>query len=94
MKAGAPEVTFADGTRVVAKPGATVLEVAEANGQSIEAGCRMGVCGADPIAIKDGMANLSARLRRRALDARAPRPRRQHAHGVLLPRRRARWRSR
>ena len=26
------------------------------------------------------------RLRRRALDARPPRPRRQHAHGVLLPR--------
>ena len=60
MRSGAPEVTFADGTRAVAKPGATVLEVAEANGQSIEAGCRMGVCGADPIAIKDGMANLSA----------------------------------
>ena len=59
MKSGAPEVTFADGTRAVAKPGATVLEVAEANGQKIEAGCRMGVCGADPIAIKDGMGNLS-----------------------------------
>jgi nitrite reductase (NADH) large subunit len=59
MKAGAPEVTFADGTRVVAKPGATVLEIAEANGQQIEAGCRMGVCGADPIAIKEGLDNLS-----------------------------------
>ncbi len=33
MRSGAPEVTFADGTRAVAKPGATVLEVAEANGQ-------------------------------------------------------------
>ena len=59
LRSGAPEVTFADGTRAVAKPGATVLEVAEANGQKIEAGCRMGVCGADPIAIKDGMDNLS-----------------------------------
>ena len=60
MRAGAPEVTFvADGTRVVAKPGATVLEIAEANGQTIEAGCRMGVCGADPIAVKEGMDNLS-----------------------------------
>ena len=39
--------------------GPTVLEIAEANGQTIEAGCRMGVCGADPIAIKDGMDNLS-----------------------------------
>ena len=59
MKSGAPEVAFEDGTRAVAKPGATVLEIAEANGQKIEAGCRMGVCGADPIAIKDGMDNLS-----------------------------------
>jgi NADPH-dependent 2,4-dienoyl-CoA reductase/sulfur reductase-like enzyme/ferredoxin len=60
LRAGAPEVTFvADGTRAVAKPGATVLEVAEANGQHIEAGCRMGVCGADPIAVKEGMENLS-----------------------------------
>ena len=60
LKSGAPEVTFvADGTRAVAKPGATVLEIAEANGQSIEAGCRMGVCGADPIAVKEGMGNLS-----------------------------------
>jgi nitrite reductase (NADH) large subunit len=60
MRSGAPEVTFvADGTRAVAKAGATVLEVAEANGQQIEAGCRMGVCGADPIAVKEGMDNLS-----------------------------------
>jgi nitrite reductase (NADH) large subunit len=57
--AGAPEVAFEpEGKRVVAKRGATVLEVAEANGLAIEAGCRMGVCGADPIAIKDGMENL------------------------------------
>ena len=87
LKVGAPEVTFvADGTRVVAKPGATVLEIAEANGQSIEAGCRMGVCGADPIAVKDGIGQPLPRLRRRALDARSPRARREHAHGVLLPR--------
>jgi nitrite reductase (NADH) large subunit len=60
LKSGAPEVVFADGTRAVAKPGATVLEVAEANGKQIEAGCRMGVCGADPIAVKEGMDNLSS----------------------------------
>ena len=36
-----------------------MLEIAEANGQTIEAGCRMGVCGADPIAVKEGMDNLS-----------------------------------
>jgi nitrite reductase (NADH) large subunit len=44
---------------VVAKPGATLLEIAQANGQAIEAGCRMGVCGADPIAVKEGIENLS-----------------------------------
>ncbi len=57
--AGAPEVTIGDTTISVSK-GATLLEVAEANDFAIEAGCRMGVCGADPVAIKDGMACLSA----------------------------------
>ncbi|HYM57883.1 MAG TPA: FAD-dependent oxidoreductase [Solirubrobacteraceae bacterium] len=60
LRAGAPEVTVVpDGTRLVAKPGTTVLELAESNGLAIEAGCRMGVCGADPIAVKEGMENLS-----------------------------------
>ena len=60
-RAGEPEVTFLpEDKRVVAKPGMTLLEVAEANGMPIEAGCRMGVCGADPIAVLDGMQHLSA----------------------------------
>ena len=61
LRAGEPEVSFEpEGKRVVVKPGLSVLEVAEANSLKIEAGCRMGICGADPIAIKDGMENLSA----------------------------------
>ncbi len=36
------------------KSGCSLLEVAERNGQPIEAGCRMGVCGADPVAVLDG----------------------------------------
>src|SRR3712207_7999663 len=36
------------------------LEAAEAGGLPIESGCRMGVCGADPVCVKDGMENLSA----------------------------------
>ena len=40
-------------------PGMSLLEIAEANGMSIEAGCRMGICGADPVAIKDGMSCTS-----------------------------------
>lgn len=54
------EVTFLPGDKhVVAKPGTTLLEVAEANGLPIEAGCRMGVCGADPVAIQEGSDNLA-----------------------------------
>ena len=51
--ANAPEITFVpDNKRVAPKPGQTLLEVAEAAGMTIEAGCRMGVCGADPVAIQ------------------------------------------
>jgi NADPH-dependent 2,4-dienoyl-CoA reductase/sulfur reductase-like enzyme/ferredoxin len=61
LRAGEPEISFEpEGKRVVVKPGLSVLEVAEANSLKIEAGCRMGICGADPIAVKDGMDNLSA----------------------------------
>jgi len=49
----------ADGKRVAADVGMSVLEVAEKGGQPSEAGCRLGVCGADPIAILDGMSCLS-----------------------------------
>ena len=52
----APEITFVpDNKRVAPKPGQTLLEAAEAAGMTIEAGCRMGVCGADPVAIKSGL---------------------------------------
>lgn len=45
--------------RVPAQAGQSLLEVIEGCGARIESGCRMGVCGADPVAIKDGMDNLS-----------------------------------
>jgi len=61
LHSGAPEVTFEpQGKHVVAKPGMTLLEAAEAGGLPIESGCRMGMCGADPVCVKDGMDNLSA----------------------------------
>ena len=57
---GKPEVFFKnENKRVVVKPGKTVLEIAEANGLPIEPGCRMGVCGADPITVLDGAENLN-----------------------------------
>ncbi len=58
--ANKPEVTVKpDGKRILATPGCTLLELAERNGLQLETGCRMGVCGADPVAILDGMNNLS-----------------------------------
>jgi NADPH-dependent 2,4-dienoyl-CoA reductase/sulfur reductase-like enzyme/ferredoxin len=48
-------VQFAPDDDVVpAEVGSSLLEVAEQEGRSIEAGCRMGVCGADPVAILEG----------------------------------------
>ncbi len=58
-KGAKAEVTFMPGeVRVLAEPGRSVLEIAEANNQKIEAGCRMGVCGADPVVVLAGMENL------------------------------------
>src|SRR3954468_1255807 len=58
--AAGPEITFQpEDKRVVPEPGMSLPEVAEANGMQIEAGCRMGICGADPVAIKDGMSCTS-----------------------------------
>jgi nitrite reductase (NADH) large subunit len=60
IKSGAPEVHFVpEDKRVAAKQGLSLLEIAESNGMTIESGCRMGICGADPVAIKDGMDCLS-----------------------------------
>jgi nitrite reductase (NADH) large subunit len=60
VKLGQPKITFLpDDQQIVIEPGVTLLEVAESNGLPIEAGCRMGVCGADPVAIVSGMENLS-----------------------------------
>ncbi len=59
-QAGNPEITFEpSGLRLVAKPGTTLLDLAESGEQTIEAGCRMGVCGADPVCVVAGMDNLS-----------------------------------
>ena len=56
----AVEVTFQpEGRRAAASPDSTLLEVAESCGLAIEAGCRMGICGADPVAVTEGMENLS-----------------------------------
>jgi nitrite reductase (NADH) large subunit len=47
------------GKRVAVKPGQSVLEAVEGCGLHLESGCRMGVCGADPVAVTAGGENLS-----------------------------------
>ncbi|WP_405492549.1 FAD-dependent oxidoreductase [Nocardia sp. NBC_00511] len=44
---------------VSAEPGSSLLEIAEKACERIESGCRMGVCGADPVAVLDGAAALT-----------------------------------
>lgn len=59
-KLGAPGVTFLpDNHQFAVEAETTLLDVAENNNMPIEAGCRMGMCGADPVAIVAGMENLS-----------------------------------
>jgi NADPH-dependent 2,4-dienoyl-CoA reductase/sulfur reductase-like enzyme/ferredoxin len=59
-RAGNPEVTIApSGLRLVAKPGATLLDMLEKAEAPAESGCRIGVCGADPVCVVSGMENLS-----------------------------------
>jgi ferredoxin len=54
------EVTFLpDGRRVGAERDATVLELAERCGLTLESGCRMGICGADPVAIVEGLEHVA-----------------------------------
>ncbi len=54
-----PEIAFLPGDlRVPVEAGRTLLDIAESNKQPIKSGCRMGVCGADPIMIVDGQENL------------------------------------
>jgi hypothetical protein len=51
VKAAQSEVRFLpDDQPVPAEAGLSLLELAEKDGRRIEAGCRMGVCGADPVA--------------------------------------------
>jgi len=76
---GKPEVTERSSGRVFAlAPGQSLLEGLEDAGIKIDYGCRMGLCGADPVSIAAGAENLeppgpeeSATLRRLGLEGRA-----------------------
>ena len=60
VHAGEVSVAFEPGPTVMAKVGSKLLDIAEASQVPIESGCRMGMCGSDPVRILDGEENLSA----------------------------------
>ena len=53
-------VTFKPGPTVLAKVGDKLLDIAEASQVPMESGCRMGMCGSDPVRVLEGEDNLSA----------------------------------
>jgi NAD(P)H-nitrite reductase large subunit/ferredoxin len=53
------EVVFEPGPTVLARLGDSLLRVAQANQVPLESGCRMGLCGADPVRILSGHDNVS-----------------------------------
>lgn len=52
-------VTFDSDGPTAAVEGASLLEVAESTGHPIESGCRIGMCGADPVSVDSGAGCLS-----------------------------------
>src|SRR5215207_3672051 len=60
VHAGEVSVAFKPGPTVLAKVGSKLLDIAEASQVPIESGCRMGMCGSDPVRILEGEENLSA----------------------------------
>jgi ferredoxin len=70
VHAGEVSVAFRNGPTVLAKKGDKLLDIAEASQVPIEHGCRMGMCGSDPVRILEGEENLSAMrsAERRTLD--------------------------
>ncbi|MEZ4681807.1 MAG: FAD-dependent oxidoreductase [Caldilineaceae bacterium] len=57
---GKPRLTIEpEGNCLEVDKNRTLLELCEQHGLPIEAGCRMGLCGADPVCVLEGMENLS-----------------------------------
>src|SRR5215208_6514284 len=59
VHAGEVSVAFKPGPTVRAKVGDKLLDIAEASEVAVESGCRMGMCGSDPVRIIEGAENLS-----------------------------------
>src|SRR5215208_7646835 len=59
VHAGEVSVAFKPGPTVRAKIGDKLLDIAEASQVPLESGCRMGMCGSDPVRIIEGAENLS-----------------------------------
>jgi nitrite reductase (NADH) large subunit len=60
VHAGEVSVAFRPGPTVMGKVGDKLLDIAEASQVPMESGCRMGMCGSDPVRVVEGEENLSA----------------------------------
>ena len=59
VHAGEVSVAFRPARPSCAKVGQKLLDIAEASQVPIESGCRMGMCGSDPVRVLEGEENLS-----------------------------------
>jgi len=59
VHAGEVSVAFRPGPTVLTKVGDKLLDIAEASQVAMASGCRMGMCGSDPVRILEGEENLS-----------------------------------
>jgi len=59
VHAGEVSVAFRPGPTVLTKVGDKLLDIAEASQVPMASGCRMGMCGSDPVRILEGEENLS-----------------------------------
>jgi ferredoxin len=74
VHAGEVSVSFRPGPTVLAKVGEKLLDIAEASQVPIDSGCRMGMCGSDPVHILEGRGKPLEDALGRAANPRASRP--------------------
>jgi ferredoxin len=86
VHAGEVSVAFRPGPTVPATVGAKLLDIAEASQVAMESGCRMGMCGSDPVRVLEGAENLSPKRGCSATGRRSCSIAQERRTGLLWPR--------
>lgn len=84
VHSGEVSIAFKSGPTVLAKRGAKLLDIAEASQVPMESGCRMGMCGSDPVRILEGEENPFRDALGRAANPRTSRPWRRLSDGMRV----------